>query len=123
MTQTLRVVVSCTDRKRLPPAPDLQLRSYGDDLPERVSSWIARIDNPGDNEIRAADLYQGEHWSVVQQLTDAASAVGVTVDLWIASAGYGLISPEDLVESYAATFSTRGCGFNHEEWKYILAFD
>jgi hypothetical protein len=49
----------------------------------------------------------GEHWRVVEELVHTSAVSGLTLDLWIASAGYGLLRPEDLVEPYAATFATR----------------
>ena len=45
----------------------------------------------------------GDHWSVVRSI--AASRVSSEINIWIASAGYGLISPRSRVVSYAATLS------------------
>lgn len=103
----LGVVVSCTDRKRLPAPDDLQLRSYDADLPTRAAAWIGRLEHPATEQVRAATLYKGEHWKVVEELSEVATAVQHGLQLSIASAGYGLLHPDELVEPYAATFATR----------------
>jgi hypothetical protein len=53
----------------------------------------------------AIDVYKGDHWSVVRSI--ASSAELGNVNIWIASAGYGLISPVSEIVPYAATLSAR----------------
>lgn len=106
MSVLIRVVASCTDRKRFAAAPDLLLRSYPEDLPTRAKRWTERIMNPAGPGVRADDLYQGEHWGVVAQLDGIARAQGLELELWVASAGYGLLRADDLVEPYGATFAS-----------------
>lgn len=103
----VRVVVSCTDRKRLPVAPKLRLQDYLGTLEERATKWLGRLASPRSEQCPAIDLYAGEQWSVVKQLDDAARGAHTRLDLWIASAGYGLLHQDEPVESYAATFATR----------------
>ncbi len=50
-------------------------------------------------------MYQGAHWSVAKQIHDFSSKENLDVELWIASAGYGLIKADTLIESYDATFA------------------
>ena len=107
MEQVVRIVVSCSDRKSIPPSPDLRLGAYVDDLAARSARWIDRIGHPVGETIPARHLYKGEHWSVVRQLPAAGAESGCTVELWVASAGYGLIHIDDPLEPYAATFATR----------------
>jgi hypothetical protein len=107
LTPPVRIVVSCTDRKSVRPDESLQLRNYSDHLAERADAWLTRIGEPDTPTLPATDLYQGEHWRVVQQLTSTATASEVDVDVWVASAGYGLIHSTAQIESYAATFATR----------------
>jgi hypothetical protein len=104
--QTVRLVVSCTDRKRLAAPPDLQLRSYPGDLEDRAAAWKRRLRNPTGDRVPAIDLYQGEHWSVVRDIDRTALPSGTRLDLWIASAGYGLVRSSEMVESYGATFAS-----------------
>lgn len=98
----IHVVVSCTERKSAPAAPSLrvsELTRDGFDL--RIASWLERIGSETPT-LRAADLYQGEHWAVTRDLI-ADSRVKV----WVASAGYGLVHVQTLLAPYAATFSSR----------------
>lgn len=105
MPPAVRVVVSCTDRKKSKVPAELQLRGYPSDLPARASAWIRRLENPSEAREPASDLYQGEHWAVVKELPDAAACVETFIEVWVASAGYGLIRFGDLVEPYSATFT------------------
>ena len=47
----------------------------------------------------------GEHWQVTMSLAKVGEAAGLAVDLWVVSAGYGLVHEGDLVKPYAATFT------------------
>lgn len=49
----------------------------------------------------AIDLYQGEHWSVARRIHAASLA-----DVWVASAGFGLVHISTKLRPYAATFSS-----------------
>ncbi|MCC6488951.1 MAG: hypothetical protein IT364_15740 [Candidatus Hydrogenedentes bacterium] len=65
----------------------------------------------------------GDHWSVVRTIPDVARTVGLRVELWICSAGYGLIRPDTQIKAYQATF-TRGeddyIGAGLQECEHIL---
>jgi hypothetical protein len=52
----------------------------------------------------ANDVYMGDHWSVVRTIPEVARVAGLRVQLWICSAGYGLIRPETPIKAYQATF-------------------
>jgi hypothetical protein len=56
--------------------------------------------------VAATNLYRGQHWAVVRELPAVAQASGFQADLWVASAGYGLIPAEAQVRPYSATFGT-----------------
>jgi hypothetical protein len=51
-------------------------------------------------------LYAGEHWQVVCGLEPTAAAAGLAANLWVCSAGYGLVSADAPLRPYAATFAT-----------------
>ena len=99
----IHVVVSCSDRKSMPSAPQLRASvlprgSFG----KRTASWMKRAGQaPG--LATAASLYQGEHWSVARDL-----ALQDGIELWVASGGFGLISQGAKICGYSATF-TPGC--------------
>jgi|688.fasta_scaffold14087_5 hypothetical protein len=104
----VRIVVSCTDRKSAPADATLQLRNYTDELTARADAWIERISRPTRTGRPAGDLYQGGHWHVVRQFGAIGDKNGLAVEVWVVSAGYGLIQSESVIEPYAATFATRG---------------
>jgi len=100
------VVVTCTDRKRLPVPASLRVRSLEPGgAAARCRSWVARLEASDAPLVRASDLYAGDHWSVAMALP--ASATGWAVELWVVSAGYGLVRPDAMVRPYAATFAPR----------------
>ena len=103
--QLVRVVVTCASRKVTVPSRDLRLGTYPMGLPARATRWTRRLDSPNSDRLEARHLYQGEHWSVVKRMVDQASDFGCIVEVWIVSAGYGLIPISANLESYSATFS------------------
>ncbi len=52
----------------------------------------------------ALDLYAGEHWDVARRLA-RTRPTGTPVELWVCSAGYGLIPAAAPIVPYAATFA------------------
>jgi hypothetical protein len=52
------------------------------------------------------DLYAGDHWRVVRTLPDAGLAAGYEPELWVLSAGYGLVSGTAPLHAYSATFAS-----------------
>jgi hypothetical protein len=106
MTPTLHIVANCTDRKRIKPASKMRLRAIPQvPVRERVDLWRDTVRTSGSEKVAARDLYCGEHWSVVSRLPDAAREAGFSPQLWIASAGHGLVSGDSMIASYSATFS------------------
>ena len=104
--QLVRVVVTCANRKAAVPSRDLRLSNYPTDLRTRAAQWTKRLDSPKTDLLEARHLYQGEHWSVVKGMVDQASHFGCIAEVWIVSAGYGLVPISANLESYSATFSS-----------------
>lgn len=102
---TVYLIASCTSRKR-PKAPDeLRLR----DVPvgrKRASKWLARLKRSGVPSKPARELYCGEHWGLVLNLEAALRKRRRDVELWVASAGYGLVSADAALKPYSATFAS-----------------
>ena len=104
----VRVVVSCSARKSAVAPGQLQAR----DLPETVNTvvrakeWIRRLEQTSGPLVVASHLYQGEQWAVVSGLPTEAQQHGWAADLWVASAGYGLISSRAPLRPYGATFAS-----------------
>lgn len=106
MGDSVNVLVTCTNRKRLPPAPGLTLGSVaGRSAMERCAAWIDRLREPGFPLTPVRELYSGDHWHVVCSLAEELRAAGRGVSFWVCSAGYGLIPLDAPVRSYAATFA------------------
>ena len=107
-SRTIRLIVTCTDRKTVRPPEHRMMRNLDAPVESRAAIWTDLLDiGPSDNSpaLSAHDLYCGEHWTVVSSLVP--EAVGRTLDLWVASAGLGLIHASAVVQSYGATFSAR----------------
>jgi hypothetical protein len=104
----VRLVVSCSARKSASPLDGLLAR----DLPETVNTvvrakeWIRRLEQASGPLLVPSDLYRGEQWTVVSGLPTEAQQHGWAADLWVASAGYGLISTRAPLRPYAATFAS-----------------
>jgi len=103
---TVHVVVTCTNRKTAAVPAEFHLGSLTDltATSDAVREWSGRLSGPGgDASLAAKDLYAGEHWAVARQLP--ASAAAHNTQLWVCSAGYGLIRAGALIRPYAAAFS------------------
>jgi hypothetical protein len=100
----------------------------GDALEERSAAWKGALESIPIAAVPAADLYSGDHWQVVRKLADGAPP-DITVRVWVASAGYGLVELKTPLKPYAATFA-RGhddsvvppnAAFASPEWWGVLA--
>ncbi len=99
---TVHVVVTCANRKCQTVPEHFRLQNLSVEAPgERCRAWLERLSS-GSPTIAAKDLYAGEHWQVARNLPEAA---GPSADLWVSSAGYGLISAAAPIHPYAATFA------------------
>lgn len=107
MGRAVNLVVSCTNRKRYETASGLAAHQLvGADVQARLWTWKERLTAAQEAKYPAADLYMGEHWSVVRDILSAAGIRGWDIRLWICSAGYGLIRPGARINSYQVTFAS-----------------
>lgn len=103
----VNVVVTCTARKTQPVPKSRMMRNFRrDDLRLRFENWQSQLNHSGNQRKRVLDLYCGNSWSVVRNLC-VDSEIGRFIRIWVVSAGYGLVGMDELVTSYAATFSKR----------------
>jgi hypothetical protein len=101
----VHIVVTCSNRKRHAVPADLRAGNLTQKRPAaRFSAWTKRLQASESPRVRAADLYAGEHWQVARTLTETAGTPDA--QLWVASAGYGLIKGDAPICAYAATFSS-----------------
>jgi len=101
----VRVVVTCSHRKSRAVPDALRLRVLNHLTPSaRARTWISRLSHNSGPTVSAIELYAGEHWKVARHLFDS-DAGGIPVELWVCSAGYGLIPAAAELLPYSATFS------------------
>lgn len=101
----LAIIVNCTERKSVKPAPALQARALpSGGLNVRFETWASRI-NAAQPVVALSELYQGEAWAQAKLLHAEAASAGFDTHLMVASAGLGLRSAMGLGPAYAATFS------------------
>jgi hypothetical protein len=98
-------VVACAQRKRSVPPSELRLASIKAPAEERAIEWIRRIREVRVVERRAHDLYEGDHWHSVCEAYRLARQYSKRAELWVISAGYGLIRSDKLIKPYSATFA------------------
>lgn len=102
--EAVHLIVTCSNRKTSQVPDRLRLGNVHEKRPgHRFTAWTNRLAAPGKAARPAADLYAGEHWQVARTLP----AVGLPrrVNLWVCSAGYGLIRASVPIQPYAATFT------------------
>jgi hypothetical protein len=113
-SEALALVVACSATKQAVPPPKLRLRSVMDrDLAERAAEWRRRLSVTPTPTVPAKALYAGSHWRWIREGHRRATE-HFRVDLFIASAGYGLLSSDDDVKPYSATFA---CGSLDSVWR------
>ncbi|GIH72013.1 hypothetical protein [Sphaerimonospora thailandensis] len=101
--QAVHVVVTCTNRKRVPADDRLRVRSLeAGTVGMRFRSWLERLE-AAEVRVPARDLYAGEHWLIAN---DLAKTLGADAHFWVCSAGYGLIPAATPIAAYAATFAS-----------------
>ncbi len=104
MAPLLQIVAACTDRKGVSPA--VQLRDFPDsELSARYEAWRYALVTSDAVRVEAEELYKGDYWSVVRSLPQVAAAKGWRASLWVASAGYGVVSASRKLVPYSATFA------------------
>ena len=98
------VVVTCTKSKTVPVPVSLKLRAVKRGaVEERASFWHERLKKSSAERTKVEAIYKGDHWSAAKDICNLDG--GEKYKVWVCSAGFGLLSLEDKVPSYSATFS------------------
>ena len=101
---TLNVITTCTKDKRAIVDPSCQLRDVAPgSIKLRATEWRKRLSFNRKNRVSVRDLYSGDHWATIRELNSRY----FDVQVWVCSAGYGLIHIEDEITPYSATFSRK----------------
>jgi hypothetical protein len=107
-------VVACSQRKRVPPSANLRLASISARPKKRAAQWAERLDQVDATRHRAEELYAGDHWYAVREAFRLARRYSSRAELWVISAGYGLIRSSKSIKAYSATF---GSGTADSVWR------
>jgi hypothetical protein len=100
------VFVTCTKRKTSAAESATCLGRLAKANPSALAAaWIGKLEAEQSSTMPARRLYSGDQWKIASQLPNAAKQAGVAADLWVISAGYGLIPFDANIASYSATFS------------------
>lgn len=98
------VLTSCTGEKSVDHPDQLTLADF-----QKGAAHVAKREKALAEVLRpAGELYTGEQHLRLLKGIEAARAAGVTVDLWILSAGYGIVPADRMLAPYEATFATMG---------------
>ena len=102
----IAIVVPCTASKQWPVGGLRIAQVVGGEteVGERFRRWKAAVSQAGQVGV-ARNLYAGPRWQASMRIAVAADGPRRDVDLFVASAGLGLIDADRLVPSYSATFS------------------
>lgn len=102
----IAIVVPCTASKHEPVGGLRIAQVVGGqtDAQERFRGWREAV-SASKKALKARDLYAGPRWQASMRIATAADGPRRDVDLYIASAGLGLIRADRRVPSYSATFS------------------
>src|SRR5271157_741544 len=99
----IRIVTSCTGEKNVTHERQLSLADFQSG-PAHIASREAELESV---MTRGMDLYSGlQHQRLIRGINEVESnqGCGITTDIWILSAGYGLIPGDRRVAPYEATF-------------------
>ncbi len=100
------LVVACSHRKRVAAPNELRLSSIEGPRDERAVEWGRRIREIDAATHRAQHLYVGDHWRSACKAYRLALQYSSRAELWVMSAGYGLIASNKLIKPYSATFAS-----------------
>lgn len=100
----MALVVGCVELKTAAPAARLRdLGTPGEGrLEDRFERWAERVrEVPLKHRIPLRDLYRGVGWSAIRAIDESRE----DLDIWVVSAGLGLVPLRLAAPSYGATFS------------------
>lgn len=101
----LHVIVSCSNRKTGSLSENLLLRNVpAESVCKRAKKWAKVLTLNKGNGRPAREVYSGNHWAVARELP-SMSTENLRVQLWICSAGYGLLRDDAPILPYGATFT------------------
>ena len=117
----VHLITNCTNLKKNTIKDKVQLKSLIlDSGSEDIqNSWMQLL-NDANQKLPANQVYAGDHWKVATSVRDP------NIELWVLSAGYGLIHSSSEITSYDATFSKNSdnsihnIGLSNNEWWNVI---
>jgi hypothetical protein len=111
------ILSTCSSLKRFPIAAECNLGVYkGEPYDLVLNNWLETIQGPTNQKFPAQDLYIGSNWKEVLSCAKTASSVGFVPQLWVVSAGWGLIPANYKITLYAASFSEGESSIHNLKW-------
>ncbi|MGK0469100.1 DUF6884 domain-containing protein [Clostridium sp.] len=103
----INIISSCTNSKKQTPSKSLQIENFNDDmdLEDIIRIWNSNIKAKGRTAFKATELYKGGSWQATLD-TKEKLFIKYKTELFIASAGYGLIHAEEKILPYDSTFAS-----------------
>tara|TARA_R110002167_G_scaffold32683_7_gene105705 strand:- start:3141 stop:4028 length:888 start_codon:yes stop_codon:yes gene_type:complete len=100
----VNLILTCASNKVLKADDSLSLVNYPKkEINPLASSWISNLQNPTLPSLPALDMYSGNYWNVVKNINSLPNVK----DIWVISAGYGLIHINDYIHSYNIGFKDK----------------
>ncbi len=111
------ILSTCSSLKRFPIAAECNLGVYkGEPYDQVLNNWLEAIQDLTKKKVPAEDLYIGSNWKEVLSCAKTASCVGFIPQVWIVSAGWGLIPAKFQITPYAASFSEGESSIHNLKW-------
>ncbi len=111
------ILSTCSSLKRFPIDSECELGSYASESYDQVlANWLETIQDLTKKKFPAEDLYIGSNWKEVLSCAKTASSVGFIPQLWVVSAGWGLIPANFKITPYAASFSEGESSIHNLKW-------
>ena len=100
------IAVACSQRKRLPIPTELRVSTIPPRADDRAAVWRQRLSDVESPQSPAESLYAGDHWKWALEGYRRTQRYSHRAELWVISAGYGLIPATEAIKPYGATFAT-----------------
>ena len=103
----INIISSCTNSKKQIPNESLKIESFNKnmDLEDIIKIWNNNIQKQGEASYKVSELYKGGSWKASVD-TKKILCTKHRTELYIASAGYGLIHSEEKILPYDSTFAS-----------------
>jgi len=118
----LIILSTCTRNKKYPVQPSCRFdNNIKNDVTQSIISWLGNITNSLYPKYVPINLYSGSHWKETKTCLNIAHEYGLNPELWVLSAGWGLLRSDYPICSYSATFSKGQDSIHNLKWPLELS--